>query len=138
VATVHTTYLCARVGYPLLLTNAHKQIVLQGFKYPLREFLMSFNFIGLNSNVAVPRAYTSVATVHTTYLCAWVGCPLLLTSAHKQIVLQGLLPYGSHQYLQNSQTLDYLLTQSTTRCSSQRLTEETNVSLNMRPTSQSS
>jgi thiamine pyrophosphokinase len=94
VATVHTTYLCARVGCPLLLTSAHKQIILQGFKYPLREFLMSSNFTELNSNVAVPRAYTSEATVHTTYLCARVGCPLLLTSAHKQIVLQGLLPYG--------------------------------------------
>jgi hypothetical protein len=52
---------------------------------------MSSNFTGLNSNVAVPRAYTSVATIHTTYLYARVGCPLLLTSAHKQIVLQGLV-----------------------------------------------
>jgi hypothetical protein len=67
----------------LLLTSTHKQIVLQGFKYPLRKFLMSFNFIELNFNVTVPRAYTSAATIHTTYLCARVGCPLLLTSAHK-------------------------------------------------------
>jgi hypothetical protein len=68
---------------------------------------MSSNFTGLNFNVTIPRAYTSVATVHTTYLCTRVGCPLLLISAHKQIVLQGLLPYGPHQYLQNSQTLDF-------------------------------
>jgi thiamine pyrophosphokinase len=58
-----------------LLTSAHKQIVLQGFKYPLREFLISFNFTGLNFNVTVSKAYTSVATVHTIYLCARVGCP---------------------------------------------------------------
>jgi hypothetical protein len=60
---------------------------------------MSSNFTQLNFNVTVPRAYTSVATIHTTYLCARVGCPLLLTSAHKQIVLQSLLPYRSHQQL---------------------------------------
>jgi hypothetical protein len=107
--TIHTTYLCARVGCPLLLTRAHKQIVLQGFKYPLGEFLMSSNFTGLNSNVAVPRAYTLVATVHTTYLCVRVGYPLLLTSAHKKIVLQSLLPYGSHQQL-NLQTWTFIST----------------------------
>jgi hypothetical protein len=55
---------------------------------------MSFNFTELNFNVTVPRAYTSVTTIHTTYLCARVGCPLLLTSAHKKLVSQGLLPYG--------------------------------------------
>jgi hypothetical protein len=89
--TVHTTYLCARVGCPLLLTSTHKQMVLQGFKYPLRKFLISSNFTRLNFNVTVPRAYTSVATIHTTYLCARIGCPLLLTNTHKQIVLQVLL-----------------------------------------------
>jgi hypothetical protein len=45
--------------------------------------LMSFNFTELNFSVIVPRAYTSVTTIHTTYLCARVGCPLLLTSTHK-------------------------------------------------------
>jgi hypothetical protein len=67
----------------LLLTSAHKQIVLQGVKYPLKKFLMSFNFTELNFSVIVPRAYTLITTIHTTYLCARVGCPLLLTSAHK-------------------------------------------------------
>jgi hypothetical protein len=67
---------------------------------------MSSNIIELNFNVTVPRAYTLAATIHTTYLCARVGCPLLLSSARKQIVLQGLLLYGSHQQL-NSQTLDF-------------------------------
>jgi hypothetical protein len=100
--TFHTTPLYTRVGCPLLLTSAHKQIVLKGFKYPLRKFLMSSYLTGLNSNVAVLRAYTSVATVHTTYLCAQVGCPLLLTSAHKQIVLQGT----THQQLNSSQILE--------------------------------
>jgi hypothetical protein len=63
-------------------------IYLQGcpcFKYPLKEFLMSSNSLGLLSNIAVTRACTSVATVHTTTYVHWLVAPCVLTGAHKQL-----------------------------------------------------